>query len=517
MMVVTILCSVIMMMTMIPDDWVMVVHAFSLTTVPTTMMPRSQHCHHHTLFGVRSELRKRFSSSVQHLVHSFHRRRHRRHRHDRDDEDDSDTTTITIEPNITIVVQANHHPNNHVPWNTTTMDDDDDVTTPTTSTTTTRTGPSSSRPDGLRLHLDELPLTRTTTSTNTTTTTTNNLELLSHAKQAASVESQRQPLYQVPHPSTFPNYSPDTPLTPLALEFRNMMEHFANYRQADVLALADPRKRALFEGIAASSYARPVYRAFEILYEDLLPLRYAGRLIYPKLQAFLQASVQQREEEMQVILNATGISSANEDDIQRILEIRLMFVTTASLLNGDSYLTLDQLAETGIISTTATEVLGLDHVDDVLSRLDVSGTGRITFCNLLLGLWELSNDYCGLELCNPQVVLHNLLVELNEHPPPMNTTNDLVARLDSNRQRYSQRYDEMVASFVQWKDLLPENKDGLPESRRVQVVRGCFAGAEIPPVVDALRVVYVDYAALRVAGDIIYKLTATIINNRSKR
>ena len=84
-MVVTILCSVIMMMTMIPDDWVMVVHAFSLTTVPTTMMPRSQHCHHHTLFGVRSELRKRFSSSVQHLVHSFHRRRNR---HDRDDNDD---------------------------------------------------------------------------------------------------------------------------------------------------------------------------------------------------------------------------------------------------------------------------------------------------------------------------------------------------------------------------------------------------------------------------------------------
>ena len=52
------------------------------------------------------------------------------------------------------------------------------------------------------------------------------------------------------------------------------------------------------------------------------------------------------------------------------------------------------------------------------------------------------------------------------------------------------------------------------ESRRMEIVRGCFTGAELPKVVDALRVVYVDYAALRVAGDIIYKLTATILNKR---
>ena len=252
-------------------------------------------------------------------------------------------------------------------------------------------------------------------------------------------------------------------------------------------------------------------------------------------------SIQQRQDEMEVILNTTGISQLNnynnEDDIQRISEIRLMFVTTASQLNSDSYLTLDQLAETGIITTTATEVLGLDTVDEVLQRLDKSLTGRITFVNLLSGLWELSNEYCGLEFCNPQVVLHNLLVELNEQihsstRPLLSTDNHM--KLDSNRQRYNIRYDEMVSSFIQWKHLLPpaptyttaeKNDDGddgegeghtsiAGESRRMEIVRGCFAGAELPKVVEALRVVYVDYAALRVAGDIIYKLTATILKNR---
>ena len=384
------------------------------------------------------------------------------------------------------------------------------------------------RRDGLRLHLDEIPLTDNDRT----------MQSLKRAKHAASLAlNNHQPLYTVPQLSTKRRRD----LTKLEWEFRNMMEHFANYSEADILSIADPRKRTLFEGIAASSYSRPVYRAFEILYEDLLPLRYAGRVIYNRLKEFMITSIQQRQEEMELILNTTGISKSidiksNNDDIQRISEIRLMFVTTASQLNSDSYLTLDQLADTGIITTTATEVLGFDTVDEVLQRLDKSSTGRITFVNLLLGLWELSNEYCGLELCNPQVVLHNLLVELNEQihssARPMMSTNDHL-KLDENRQRHSLRYDEMVSSFIQWKNLLPpapthtptgDDEEGVNEggsviatameSRRMEIVRGCFAGAELPKVVDALRVVYVDYAALRVAGDIIYKLTATILKNR---
>jgi hypothetical protein len=564
------------------------------------------------LYGLRSELRRRFSLSFQNIIHSF-----RRPKQDR-------TTTITIEPSITNsrveIESIPNTPHHSAISNSTNVETFDETTTMAAVTTTTgppiRTTvstvtnvapesleqevetdsslsnvavliipdnhtdyesnePQSSlfttntpsallenatssattmttpfiemlplalstenqietynssirsmtgggrRHDGLRLHLDVIPLPDNDVT----------MQSLTRAKWAAS--QQHQPLYTVPQLSTKRRRD----LTKLEWEFRNMMEHFANYSEADLLSIADPRKRTLFEGIAASSYSRPVYRAFEILYEDLLPLRYAGRLIYNKLKEFMITSIQQRQEEMELILNTTGISQLNnynnEDDIQRISEIRLMFVTTASQLNSDSYLTLDQLAETGIITTTATEVLGLDSVDEVLHRLDKSSTGKITFVNLLLGLWELSNEYCGLEFCNPQVILHNLLVELNEQihssTRPLLSTDDHI-QLDSNRQRYSLRYDEMVSSFIQWKHLLPpaptytasgndDDDEGqhapvAVEGRRMEIVRGCFAGAELPKVVDALRVVYVDYAALRVAGDIIYKLTAAILKNR---
>ena len=336
----------------------------------------------------------------------------------------------------------------------------------------------------LRTHLDVLPVHHSV--------------VLTRAKHAASTSHIR--LYTLPQVQRN--------LSKLELEFRGMLEFFANYSEADLLSIADPRKRALFEGIAASSHSRPVYRAFEILFEDLLPLRYAGRIIFTKLQEFMAASIEQRQGDIQSIVDVTGMSS--RDDIRQLEEIRLMFVSTASQMNGGLYLTLQQLAETGIISATATQVLGLDSVEDVCNHLDKTSSGRLTYVDLMVGLWELANEHCGLEYCNPRVVLHNVLVELNEHPPP---PTDLNARLDIQRRRYSARYDEMVSSFIEWKHLLPPAAE--QENRRMEVVRGCFVGAEQPKVVDALRVVYVDYVGLRVAGDIIFKLAATILNRRA--
>jgi hypothetical protein len=303
-------------------------------------------------------------------------------------------------------------------------------------------------------------------------------------------------------------------LSQLEEEFRGMLEHFANYSEADLLSIADPRKRALFEGIAASAHSTPVYRAFEVLFEDLLPLRVAGRLIFTRLKAFMADSIAQREQDVQRAMNETGLY---EDSVQ-MEEIRLMFVTTASLLNGDSYLTIEQLGKTGIISTTATEVLGFDTPQQLLQRLDSeSQDGKLTFVELMIGLYHAAESLCGMEKCNPHAVMHNLLVELNEHPPTT-PANDMNDKLDANRRKFSARYDEMVHAFVEWEHLLPPPPvDGTTEGRRMEVVRGCFVGAKNPKVVEALRIVYCDFAALRIAGDVIFKLVSSILNNRGSR
>jgi len=80
--------------------------------------------------------------------------------------------------------------------------------------------------------------------------------------------------------------------------------------------------------------------------------------------------------------------------------------------------------------------------------------------------------------------------------------------LDSKLEKHNRRYDEMIERFAEWKEFIPPDGEG----RRLDILRGCFVGSENEAVVDALRVIYVDHAALRLSGDWIFKVVATIMN-----
>ena len=51
---------------------------------------------------------------------------------------------------------------------------------------------------------------------------------------------------------------------------------------------------------------------------------------------------------------------------------------------------------------------------------------------------------------------------------------------------------------------------------RIRPVLGCFAGAKVPEVVDALRICYTDFKPLRVAGDLIFKVIGEVFERRAK-
>jgi hypothetical protein len=51
----------------------------------------------------------------------------------------------------------------------------------------------------------------------------------------------------------------------------------------------------------------------------------------------------------------------------------------------------------------------------------------------------------------------------------------------------------------------------------MDVIRGCFVGAENEAVVSALKIVYVDYSALRVAGDLIFGIVSSFMNGQKSR
>jgi hypothetical protein len=103
--------------------------------------------------------------------------------------------------------------------------------------------------------------------------------------------------------------------------------------------------------------------------------------------------------------------------------------------------------------------------------------------------------------------MQHIMWDLKQYPPTAVGT-----EMDEKRLRFSERYDEMLSQFMEWEDVMPDG-----EGRRMDVVRGCFIGARNPPVVEALRVVYVDFSPLRVAGDIIFKLVSGVMRARHQQ
>jgi hypothetical protein len=298
----------------------------------------------------------------------------------------------------------------------------------------------------------------------------------------------------------------DRELTELEVEFRGMVAHFSSYSSRDILCLRDLHVRILFEGVIASTDEPLVYRAFEILYEDLYVLRIGGRIVYRKLEKIMEESIKAQAEEVANVVASTGLG---EDSVR---EARLSFLAVAMTLNGNAYLTLSQLASAGL-TDTAVDLLGFESAQAFLKELDAEKKGRLTFSEMMLGLHACAEKVCAIEYCNAAETVRQVVLDIVEHPPvPPSDTNP-------KRERIVERYNEMVGYFRGWEGLLPveEQEDmGRRQARTMEVVRGCFKGAEVPNVVHALRVLYVDYSPLRVAGDFIFGVVATIMKKRQK-
>jgi hypothetical protein len=323
-------------------------------------------------------------------------------------------------------------------------------------------------------------------------------------RPATRVPNVDQPMYQVVPRD-------ETKLTKMELEFRDMLRYFASYSARDLHALREPRTRALFQGVAASANEPAVYRAFEVLYQDILPLRLAGRLIFGKLQGVMHHATEAREREVQAVIQKTNLPY---EDVEQVWYV---FVSIATQLNHDVYLTREQLSQSGL-ADIATRVLGYAHVDDLLQNLQLSSDDdknneQVRFETLMVGLQRCVDDVCGVERCDPTALLLHMTHQL-ETLPPGDTVEE--HKSDVRKAGYARKYDDMVAAFCSWRDRVPPASPGQP-NRRMDVIRGCFVGAENEAVVSALKIVYVDYSALRVAGDLIFGIVSSFMNGQKSR
>ncbi|KAL3917977.1 MAG: hypothetical protein SGARI_007582, partial [Bacillariaceae sp.] len=157
---------------------------------------------------------------------------------------------------------------------------------------------------------------------------------------------------------------------------------------------------------------------------------------------------------------------------------------------------------------TVIEGLGYEDVEGWLKALNQNfTTDEVTFCELMIALLNCPVDSEQPE-CNPHTLLPELVRRLEPEEMTMNANNSF----SNKKKRYANKYDDMVSSFLEWKDDFPAES----KSRKMDVLRGCYAGAENQDIVKALRIVYLDFTALRFAGDLIFKVMKTLVGSRKK-
>ena len=271
-------------------------------------------------------------------------------------------------------------------------------------------------------------------------------------------------------------------MTKLEVEFRNLLEGIL-YTPQEIQSICNPRLRIIYEGVAASYYDPAVYRAFEVLYEDYLPLRVGGRMVYRKLKQAMDESLLYKDQQIKSVVQETGI------ECEMLETVWETFVQLAKNRRLDTDL---------LKATIGQETSFLKHFDfedsiEMVTALDPNGHGFLTFQELMVGLHGYSSSgTCWLnDLAGYRVQSFD-----REH----------LTREFPKRDRHNERYDNMLQKFSEWEDLIPSG-----QGRRLDILHGCFVGARNPKVVDALRVIYVDYSALRVCGDWIFKLVSALI------
>ncbi len=289
----------------------------------------------------------------------------------------------------------------------------------------------------------------------------------------------------------------DESMSKYQVEFRELLEGIL-YTEKELQTVLNPRMRAILEGIAASYYEHDVYRAFEVLYEDYVPLRVAGRVVYRELRKVMDESRLYQQSQIDAVLKATGMAQLDIEDCW----------STFTKIANDKTIALVDLEE----------YLGPHTMKLVLEGSNFQSTEleEISFDQLVIGLYNL-NLRCE-EQSNSTTIssrtppTENILKQALESSDSFEEAKTKEHILSPKRQKFNQRYDDMLVQFGKWKPLIPSG-----EGRRLDILRGCFTGSENPAVVQALRIIYVDYTALRLSGDWIFKVVSTLMGPLVRR
>ena len=315
-----------------------------------------------------------------------------------------------------------------------------------------------------------------------------------------------------PLPNAIPDEETLSKSSKLEKEFYSMMKDFSVYTPKDIASIHDPSYRALFEGVSSGSNEPLVMNAFSIIFNDLMPIRIAGRMIYNHLKTVMDANVEARKQEEDRIQDETGLS------IDAIYDGRRTFM--AALGNGkdgeEGLLTMTELVDSGIVEMVV-EMMEYESFDAFVERIEHDENEKLNFERFMVGLQKCAvlknsnSDDTDPMMCDISCDLEDVLSVIAQRIAPIEAEKKAMS-ISDRKQKYSKRFDGMVKSFEEWETAVPSG-----DGRMIQVLNGCFAGAKNEEIVNALKIVYMDYSALRVGGNLVFKLMGKLVNTRKKK
>lgn len=335
------------------------------------------------------------------------------------------------------------------------------------------------------------------------------------------------------------------------LKFNRMTDRFQKYTNQDISNLSNERLQHLILGGREALKEPKVINSFSILYEDIMPVRFGGDILFNMLDKAITNAKNKKgmstnssptidyNENTSKTMSSNKLSSESRKIIKNVLvyflEQRNQSMSSPLSVGGlfsdidqnkDNSLTLEEFSDwiASVPQTVITsETIGVDISTNsefaivaanndtlpcpkiLFQEVDTDGNGLLT--REEFEAWTclcLSHDDAAGSSSNSSLNANTFSSEMRLEDIPLTT---------ERNKRHRERYLYMVRSFANWGDQLSSNdsyesnaSNDSRNDRMTEVIDGCFAGAKIPGVVKALGILYEEYLPLRIAGDIVFNI-----------
>jgi len=324
-----------------------------------------------------------------------------------------------------------------------------------------------------------------------------------------------------------------------ALRFAGMCDTFREHPRDAFDRVPSKRKKFLLRTAAEALEDAKVVEAVSILYEDVAPIRIGCDLIFRKLEAAVEDAANN------VVVVADPAVFVDEaalgapvraflvEDLKWPEKMADRTVGTlaasvsrdhAALKGAKRAFDVVDAGATGSLTATELERLGTAvrsfgqcadctcekrgscaSITSLMSEVE-AGDGGLGFSEFMLGYstrFPASAPKGRLMGDRNDALIAELLGEESDLDDSAPAAADGPAKA---------RFDGMVDEFIGWsKDPAILDRAVATNPRLARVLDGCFAGVVNPVIVDAIAVLYVDYRALRLSGDLIFKLMRKLV------